>query len=225
MQLREVRFYSGNTSQTLAHSQPSSVSTADISALLKILNGQQQPQPQLVPQQPATQAPASGLEAIFAQFASGNNAISQAPMAQAPQQSNVYGHSNDLQATLAAIAQQSQPQMNFVAPPPSQTLDLRALLSQIQQPAQAQGYDYLQGYSGENDRKRPYNYDDQSSNAYNYSNGKKVRGEGKKVCLSTFISRLHRLIYQQFYGVPRVPCKFWQEGKCKKGSECTFLHE
>ena len=28
-----------------------------------------------------------------------------------------------------------------------------------------------------------------------------------------------------FTGVPRLPCKFWQEGKCRKGDDCTFLHE
>ena len=29
----------------------------------------------------------------------------------------------------------------------------------------------------------------------------------------------------QYHGPPRLPCKFWQEGKCRKGDECTYLHE
>ena len=181
IQIREAQFYSASSSQNRSSNQP----TADISALLKLINGQQQQQPQsqpqLVQQQQASQAPASGLEAIFAQFSSGNPAFGQAPMTQAYQQPNAFG--NDIHATLAALNQQTPVQSAYGVPTQAPTPDLQALLSQIQQPtAQTQGYDYQKGYAGENDRKRQYEYDDQSNNTYGYSNGKRVRGEkGKKV--------------------------------------------
>lgn len=160
--------------------------TPDISALLQILNGQQQiQQPHQFqqyqqPQQPqVAPAPASGLEAIFAQFSNSNASAAQTHM---PQQSTS-AMDPSLQAALAAINQQSQPQMGYVPPPAGQTTDLQAILSQFsQQPTtQLQGYSYQTAFQTDNDRKRPYEYDRNANNQY--SDGKRVRGDsGKKVC-------------------------------------------
>ena len=133
---------------------------------------QQAPQPQVAP------TPASGLEAIFAQFAGNNSTVSQM---QAAQQTNPIDPS--LQAALAAISQQTHPQMGYVPPPPNQATDLQSMLSQLTQQAatQSQNYGYQAAYQGDNERKRQFEYDDQNENDQ-YSEGKRVRGnKGKKV--------------------------------------------
>ena len=157
----------------------------DIAALLKIINGQQQPQSlQQQQQQPVTQPQSNGLEAIFAQFSNNNNQVPQMQMPQSQPQPNTSGF--DLQATLAAITQRGQAQTGYgVAPPPSQGVDLQSILAQFGKPPtpQMQGYGYQSTYQGENDRKRQMDYDDQNGD-YGYNKGKRQKvPEKKKVYL------------------------------------------
>lgn len=182
--------------------------TPDIASLLKILNGQQQQQqpPPPQPQLPVAAAPANGLEAIFARFASNQNAPLQNQVPQPQQQLGYSGF--DLQATLAAMSQQNQqPRPGYGVPPASQAPDLQAILSQFGQPSAIQGYGYPNQHQVDNDRKRQLEYDSQG-NDYGYTDGKRQKS-GK---------------HKDKKYIPRVPCKFWQEGKCKKGDDCNFLH-
>ena len=168
------------------HTRPTSappvvVSQApDISALLQILNSQQQvaPSPQ---QYQAPQPQTTGLEAIFARF-SGNKPAE--PQPAVPQQFGLLDPS--IQAALAAVNGQNYAQQAYAPPAPpiqSQTPDLQALLSQLGQAAnpQQQSYNYASNSQGDGSRKRQYNYDEQRHDDQ-YSAGKFVRGNnGKKV--------------------------------------------
>ena len=163
------------------------------------MQGQNQA-PQQPPQPVAAPTP---LEAIFAQF---NNSIQQpAPVVQQPPPPPVPGF--DLQAALAGMStsgQQQQP--GYHAPPPPQ-VNIQAILAQMgtqsaPQVAQMQGYGYG-NLGGDNDRKRPFIQDDGD---YQQKRARSAGQPGKVP-----------------YKVK--PCKYWQEGRCHRGDECSYLHE
>ncbi|MCJ1282706.1 hypothetical protein MMC26_002031 [Xylographa opegraphella] len=205
---REAQYYMSQSRYVRPTSAPpvAAAQAPDISALLQILNSQQ---PAAAPQQyQAPQSQSTGLEAIFAQFSGKQPA---APQPAVPQQLGLLDPG--IQAALAAVNGQNYGQQTYAppAPPvPSQTPDLQALLSQLGQLSNSpqQSYNYQSAFPSDGSRKRQYNHDDQRHEDQ-YSAGKTVRGNNGK----------------KFFGVPTVPCRFWQEGKCKKGDECTFLHE
>lgn len=157
-----------------------------------MINNQQQPQPQPQPPQPVTPAPASGLEAIFAQFSTNNH---QQPQMQAPQALQPVATTFDLQATLAAFSMGSQVQQAYVQPPLIQP-NLQSLLSQLgQQPAaQMQNYGYGNTFQAENDRKRQLEYEDQNSGEYGYAKGKRQKADVTKKKVS--LTRSDNIIYE-----------------------------
>ena len=186
---REKPYYASQSNQYQLPAQPTTTQpqTPDISNLLKLLNTQQQAQPQQVQIQQITSQPAStGLEAIFAQY---SNNQQQAPQSHVPQMSQQQNTSSlDLSAALAAITQHNNTRSAFSAPvPPAPSFDLGSLMAQIQQGQHAQpmqGFAYGNSFQSEGDRKRPVDFEDQSNSDPGHSKGKrqKVAGEKKKVC-------------------------------------------
>ena len=180
--------------------------TPDISAILQIINNTKQPPLQ---QQQQSLNSSNPLAAIFAKLS--NNA-SIPPAQTASQQPAVPAY--HLQAALASMQQPQQQgfqhQPAYGTPQTNPVPNIQAILSQFNNQGDApqappmQGFTYNSNpntYGMNEDRKRQLESDDGDYGR------KKARG-GKP-----------------FIGTPRLPCKFWQEGKCRKGEECTFLHE
>ncbi|KAI9881522.1 MAG: hypothetical protein M1830_000085 [Pleopsidium flavum] len=215
---REAQYHANQSSQQ--HPPHQTAAPVDIMALLNTLNGGQQQAPQPHPQpQAISQAPQTEIEKIFAQFSGGQRPpVAQPQMQQPPQV--VPGF--DLQNALAAFSQGNHGQIQ--PPPQAQVPHVQALLAQMgQQPStQTQVYGYQNQFQGDYDRKRSRsgwgesdgqnNYDDRGGGDFSYGDNnsnkrqKAVKDRKKKI-------------------IPRVPCKFWNEGNCKKGSDCTYLHD
>lgn len=157
--------------------QPGLPQVPDVSALLRMFNSQAAPQQ--YQQLQTTQAPATGLEAIFAQFA--NNPQPQPQMAPPLQQSAAPAY--NLQAALAAMQIPSQAQPAYAPPPQSQQPNLQSILAQIgQQPAAPmQNYNYPSIYQADYDRKRQADPEDQANDSYGYGQSKRQKGPERKV--------------------------------------------
>ena len=170
-----------------SHRSPAEPPQPDISSLLRIISQQNQAQPVQQPQ-PVVPPPATGLEAIFAQFAQVNQ--QQAPNVQMAQPVQQQAPSFDLHAALAGLQQSNQAPSPYNVPQPPQVPDLASILAQVtNQPApqvpQMQGYGFQNQYQNGIDRKRQFDQDE-ADNDYNKS--KRARGGGgpekKKVWLT-----------------------------------------
>ncbi|KAL6721369.1 hypothetical protein ACLMJK_000472 [Lecanora helva] len=189
----------------------------DIANLLRIMQGQnqtqaqpQQPPPPPPPPPPPLQQPPqpaaapTSLEAIFAQF---NNPNPQhaPPMQQSSQQPS---SGFDLQAALAGMQPTLQQQPGYAQQPPQPQVNIQAILAQMgtqpgSQTSQLPGYGYNNQMQIVNDRKRPY---DQDGNDYGQKRARSGPGSDN-------------LPYKV------KVCKYWKDGKCRWGDNCSYLHE
>ncbi|KAL8637491.1 MAG: hypothetical protein Q9228_005242 [Teloschistes exilis] len=220
VKIREAQYYASQNGQQMQAAPANQA--PDISHLLNLLNSQQnataQLQPQMQYQQPSPPA-SNGLEAIFAQYSNPQQqqqqAQIQAQMQAQPTLLQGPGSGFDYNAAMAAISQQAQPaQLPYNQPaPPASSVDLNSILATLngQTTAPTPTYGYGNMYQTDNERKRPMEYDSQQNGDYGYNRGKRVKTGGDKK--------------KPFNGIPYQICRFYQEGKCRKGEECTYLHE
>ncbi|KAH8424351.1 uncharacterized protein LDX57_002102 [Aspergillus melleus] len=202
----------------------------DISNLLKIIQNapqQQQSTPPPPPPQLAPQAPMSDLERTISMFRQQQAQPAQAPVMQMPQFPPVSQppatQGLDFQKILAVINAQKQMQQPPVMPqPPPQPQpqqsqpniapNLAAIISQIANPNQQATPNFSQQQSNyeDPDRKRMREgngYDGHDDDRYGHP--KRGRpGPGKRHPKAGL-----------------VPCRYWPEGKCIKGDDCTFRHD
>ncbi|KAI4199212.1 MAG: hypothetical protein LQ350_004768 [Teloschistes chrysophthalmus] len=220
VKIREAQYYASQNGQQMQAAP--ATQAPDISHLLNLLNSQQNATPQLQPQmqyhQPGQPA-SNGLEAIFAQFSNPQQqqAQMQAQMQAQPMPLQGPASGFDYNAAMAAINQQAQPaQLPYSQPaPPASSVDLNSILATLngQSTAPTPTYGYGNMYQTDNERKRPMEYDSQQNGDYGYNRGKRVKTGGEKN------------FKKPFNGIPYQICRFYQEGKCRKGEECTYLHE
>ena len=197
---REEKYY-----EQMRAPQQSSTQTTDLNTLLNLMKqNQQQPAQQpafgsFTPQPQSQQQPAQGL---------------------------------DISKILAVMSQMQQPQpqpqaQSAIPQPPQQggQVNLAALLAQMQghqQPAQAAPH-LSYGYNGnpnpypgpETDYSRKHDRNESTAEYDDYAWKKKKAASGGAAGGSA----------KPHPKAKTVICKFWQEGKCKKGDDCTFIHE
>ncbi|PLB53439.1 hypothetical protein P170DRAFT_349544 [Aspergillus steynii IBT 23096] len=230
---RQERYFAIVNPKPAPPAQPSAQNNQfDISNLLKIIQNAphtQQSTPPPPPPQPAPQAPMSDLERTVNMFRQQQQASqpAQAPMLQMPQFTPVSQPPAtagiDFQKILAAINTpnsiqqppvmpqpplQPQPQQSQASIPPN----LAAIISQIANPNQQTAPNFPQQGSYEDpDRKRMREgngYDGQDDDRYGHSKRGRPSAPGKKHPKAGL-----------------VPCRYWPEGKCIKGDDCTFRHD
>jgi Zinc finger domain len=198
---REEKYY-----EQMRAPQQAAAQTPDLSAIVNLMKQNQQPQAQ---------------QPVF-------NTYTPQPQ---PQQQPAQGV--DISKILAVMSQmqQPQPQPQPVVPQPQPQqhggqFNLAALLAQVQgqqQPApSAQPLPY--GYNGnpnpypgaDNDYSRKHGRNEAPAE-YDHDawKRKKTTNGGGTVPSSA----------KPHPKAKTVICKFWQEGKCKKGDDCTFIHE
>lgn len=183
----------------------------DISNLLKIIQGapqQQQTQtPPPPPPPPVSQAPMSDLERTI-------NMFRQQQQPHVPQFQPQAAPTVDLQRILAVMNAQNQMQQPpvFPQPPPSQPAvapNIAAIVSQFANQNQV-GANQSGQFHEDPERKRMRDHDDYEEPFDDRSNpNKRTKQPG--------------LMKHPKAGL--IPCRYWKEGKCIKGDECTFRHD
>ncbi|KAE8376771.1 hypothetical protein BDV26DRAFT_282376 [Aspergillus bertholletiae] len=194
----------------------------------------QQQQPQQPPQQqstpppvPVTQAPMSDLERTISMFRQQQQPQPQAQQLQMPQfpaaTQTPATQGLDFQKILAVL--NAQKQMQQPAPPPPPPMPpvqpsqpaiapaLAAFISQFAGTNQQSGSNpsHMSGQFDDSERKRMREgsgFDGSEDDRYGYTKRNKPNGSNKS-----------------HPKVGLVPCRYWPEGKCRKGNDCTFRHD
>ncbi|KAL1867976.1 hypothetical protein Plec18167_008442 [Paecilomyces lecythidis] len=232
---RQARYFAIVNPQPVPAPQPSAPTPPpappgaglDISNLLKIIQNapQQRPTP---PPQPVQQAPMSDLEKTINLFRQQQGQpplpqLPQFPIAQPPVSQPPASQDIDLQKILAVINAQKQLQQPPPLPqnPPPQAgipSNLAAIISQFSNPAQ-QGFQSQPQQSSnphyeDPERKRmregPGGYDGPSDDRYSQQKRPKMYVDPKQ---------------KKHPKAGLVACRYWREGKCLKGEDCTFRHD
>ncbi|GFF92074.1 hypothetical protein IFM60648_09621 [Aspergillus lentulus] len=191
----------------------------DISNLLKIIQNASQQQstpPPPPPLQPASQAPMSDLERTISMFRQQQPQVPQIPqfpaVSQAPATQGL-----DFQKILALMSAQKQMPPAPIVPqvPPSQPAmapNLAAIISQFANQNQQAGSSQPSGQHYEDpERKRMRETDgseESGDDRFGYAKRSKFGAPNKKHPKAGL-----------------VPCRYWREGKCLKGDNCTFRHD
>lgn len=232
---REARYFAAINPQPAAAPQPApSTSPLDVTNLLKILQmapqqqqQQQSAQPQSTPPpQPAQQAPVSDLERTINMFRQQQGQpLVAPPLLPVSQPSTSTAQGVDLQKLLAVINAQKQIQQpngfqQSHQSQPSITPNLAAFISQFgnknqSQPSSQTQQQQLQGQIYEDpERKRMREttgvYDGTTDDRFNQTKRSKTNGDPKQ---------------KKHPKAGLVACRYWREGKCLKGDDCTFRHD
>ncbi|EFQ99567.1 C-x8-C-x5-C-x3-H type zinc finger protein [Nannizzia gypsea CBS 118893] len=208
--------------QATPGTQPTNPAPVEISSLLKILQQNQQPQP--VQQQSTLPPNVPDLQQTLAQFTA-NTQVPQ--LQQTSQPGQVPGAQGlDFQKLLAVMNAQKQMQQVTAFPQVAtpQAPNLAALLSQLSNPA-----GQLQQQQQQQPQNQGQNTDSQSYNQTFYEDGDNKRSyEGDDSYDYNKRAKIKKHRYQLTGEQPKaglVPCRYWKEGKCIKGDECTFRHD
>ncbi|OOF94245.1 hypothetical protein ASPCADRAFT_208767, partial [Aspergillus carbonarius ITEM 5010] len=222
---RQERYFAMVNPQPAPAPQSAPNSQFDITNLLKII--QNAPQQQSTPPPPppqVTQAPMSDLERTFSLFRQQppQQAPPQAPLMQIPQfpttPQPAATQGLDFQKLLSIINAQNQmqpaPMMPQVQPSqPNMAPNLAAIISQLagqNQPGAANGAAPSSHYE-DPERKRMREtggLDGAEDERFNSAKRNRSNDPTKKHPKAGL-----------------VPCRYWREGKCRKGDECTFRHD
>ncbi|CAG7963791.1 unnamed protein product [Penicillium olsonii] len=214
---RQERVYAHQNPKPMPTQQPQQPNTGnngfDISSLLKIIQGGaagQQPAP-VPPPQPAQPDIENTINMFRQQQTQTQPQMPVAPTPQAPPAATPQTQSIDFNAILNVMKQMQgptafpQPQQFPQAMPPN----LGAMFSQMgqnQQPAapyyQQPNYDY-----DDPERKRGRDAGHYDEFDPSWSRSKRTKSTDKP------------------YKVGLVACKFWAEGMCRKGDNCTYRHD
>ena len=208
---REARFYAA-TRPASAPNPPNDLSAilgalapkpmTDLERTFSMFSQLQQPQQQQQPPPQPAQPQVSDLSRLLAvvQQAQQSQQAQQPPQAAPPPQQSIVPPANDLSAWLASFQQQALPQ------------------SQNQQGnANPYGGSHDNDPSFANPRKHGRDHQEDIYDPYEERRKKTLKaGNGS-------ISEPEKAKFVPNFKT--VSCKFWKEGKCKKGDDCTYIHD